>query len=1290
MRKNPNSPIRSGYNYEDVFTLKLCTDWLLDSKKYKEIRIQYKPENVGTSHFSIDDIVATRSDNTIEFYQLKHKQNPDSDLWTFEDLIEKGITKWIKSYLALKQYKTQCYLITNGQASNDLLDYIEDGYFNFKKLITSELSFYNELLNDFEKEELNDFFNNFKFKFNQPGKKELEEEVRYILYKELKVLKSAVDHLLLTIASEGAERYPSSFTLEKIRSFLSFDDPRPLNQNFEVPIDFEFFNKDTHELLMNDLVKAEGGVKVIYGKPGSGKSTYLSKLYSLLKSRDILVFRHHYHINLKDVNRVERLNKDRAVEGLKAQFKSLDQKVIESLGEVNTETFRLKEFIDKIAGFCHKNNKSFVLIIDGLDHVIREGNSERELVEFLTEVIFPQHGYWLILGTQELATHSFPNTLMNLAPKKEWIEIKGLNRQAIKNITINKFKIEHDKNDFNLESIITKLCSITSGNPLHLRYVINEVRNYGSNISEYDLDKIPHYSNEIGDYYSNLWRQLPSLCKTISYAIVVLDFKLQEDQLNSLISKFSTYPSEATDSFNTIRHLFRFDLSGISIFHNSFNVFIVNQEELYQQKILLFQKLKIWLNEKEQDSLRWLELPKVEYYLGESDRLLNIDNEWIIDHYLKDHNELGILGLLNLASKAAFEGNRFDKTIYFSIASNLYENREANLDSAIEKIWTTAFKYKDHSNLRSIDFKTLSHYQIKYILIELKKLGFISDIPGEIYDRIDELFKEAWGYQAIKIAESCVSTLVYFDKTNIKKTFTFIKQFRDDRDYLMLFEYYVQELLASLKNPIAIIKKVLLLDLTIEEKNALVKVLITDDLNQNTSRWEQVLMDTNVDNFYFYFYSIVLGNEVGITQLKTTPIYLDKSISFPVEDNDKVKLPFLSIFFNSFISAYTNRVTFSIDFTNHHNDIWLSDMVTAINQVNKELVLKIKNKELIDIKVIIAPIIKLPKLEFNKNREIYDYQQKGLPYLIDCILWISKVFNQKNKLVYHLQLADLDFLGKCTKYNTEALFELINSRNIEVEKNDLEIYILQKLEQIQNDVMPFKENAELISELAVVSSNFLSVKITKNLLVLAASNILSYGGHKYMLLYDILKSIEICINEKSAFGKEYLNTIFPYVFHIEQLTTGDETRHFMNKLCSLLPKVDNFLLFNIYMYNIDIREYSNVDELFDYVLDSLDYSDPIARAIGKTAINKHYQTLLDIQKKGNRVVDDIVEEVSDEFGLMEIKEESDLYIKEKDKTDYISISSSDIKSHIFSNKELGKKYLTEVSHPKLGLIEVKK
>ena len=74
-RINPNSSIRSGYSYEDLFVMKWCADWLNSADKYSEIKVQFIPEEIRDTHFALDDIVAQRKNGDAEYYQVKHVQN---------------------------------------------------------------------------------------------------------------------------------------------------------------------------------------------------------------------------------------------------------------------------------------------------------------------------------------------------------------------------------------------------------------------------------------------------------------------------------------------------------------------------------------------------------------------------------------------------------------------------------------------------------------------------------------------------------------------------------------------------------------------------------------------------------------------------------------------------------------------------------------------------------------------------------------------------------------------------------------------------------------------------------------------------------------------------------------------------------------------------------------------------------------------------------------------------------------------------------------------------------------
>ncbi|MGV4415538.1 MULTISPECIES: ATP-binding protein [Chryseobacterium] len=1238
MKINPNSSIRSGYKYEDLFTLKLIVDWLLDPEKYENIRVQYKPDDVQIRHFAIDDIVATRKDGTVEYYQIKHKQNPDTDLWTFDELIDKGLNKWINSFHAINQERKYCSLITNGNPDKNVQDCIVHRNIDLGKVKEYQHEFFAVVQSYFSNpSDALSFFENFEFQFGHPNKRCLEDTLRNILYKQLKVTKGGVNNLLLFIGDEGSEKFPTIFTLDIIRNLLEWDNPRPLNQNFNVPTDFEFFDRGIHQILLRDISTVEGGIKVIVGKPGSGKSTYLSKLYSSLEKKGAIVFRHHYHLNPKDVSYADRLNSERVIEGLKAEFKKQDNDIIKSLGEQNTAGTQLKEFIDQVASYCREVGRSFILIIDGLDHVIREGNSQNELIDFLNEVLFPQQGYWLILGTQEIATHCFPNSIRQLAPKDEWIEIKGLKRDSVKKIACKSFPQDYKLLSYDFDSIVSKLIQVTGGNPLHLRYVLTSIENNGRGISRYDLDTIPHYNNEIEEYYQALWQQLTILAKTMAFALTVLDFKLQEEQVFSLAADLCQYPQEISENLNQIRHLFRFELSGISVYHNSFLVFIQQQKELKEQKKKLYKIVKEWLNEAEQREICWSELPKVEYYLGNPGLLLSIDNEWVIKHYLDSKDEEIIENILYLASKAAFENNVDQKIIYFSLIYGLFKNRSDNLSESIRNLWLTSFKNNKILRPKYPNFSTLTDYQLKEMLIALKATGIVNTIPDDAVNRVNELFTEN-RYDTIKVAKCWLEILAHFESTSTSRVFNFIEQFRDEeKDASHLFKFYLQKLLDFPKQPLHLIDAILKTKLEKSEKIAMAELLILDDLKGNLSdcKWKKHIQKllAKEDNLFFSLYKIIYGE--NIKNFKSAFSYYSPPPKINNYSSEKLVKQFIK---TNVLLSFINCINdLNFEYKCNHSSKWLSELDVCIFNLGKFFSQAFREKSEIDLLVILKFIENLRKLHFNKDHDIYDYERIGIPYFIDLAIWLSAVINKKNQFTSELNYEQLLRLGNSKRYNKASLLEIINSKIVSVNRDEVERYIEFEI-QNNNEMFPFPEIASFLTDMAQLSYDFGNQNNVRPLLENAASNILAYGHHKDMLLYNILESIEICIKAGSSESNNFLLQIFPYVFNIEALTDGDETRHFMNYFCDLLAKVNPQLLYNLFFYNINMRDYTMVENIFDDILSTLDFQEPIAKAVGKTAIGPHFQTLCKLQKEQSSV-QDVIESLQLKFGLFPEKEE---------------------------------------------------
>ena len=86
----------------------------------------------------------------------------------------------------------------------------------------------------------------------------------------------------------------------------------------------------------------------------------------------------------------------------------------------------------------------------------------------------------------------------------------------------------------------------------------------------------------------------------------------------------------------------------------------------------LMKTIKKWLEESDYDDLKWAELKKLAYELGDPKELLEINREWLIEAICYPRCCEGIISQLSLAVKAAFENKLFDKAFELGTLMEYY------------------------------------------------------------------------------------------------------------------------------------------------------------------------------------------------------------------------------------------------------------------------------------------------------------------------------------------------------------------------------------------------------------------------------------------------------------------------------------------------------------------------------------------------------------------------------------------------------------------------------------------
>lgn len=659
----------SGYVYQNLVGLDLLCDWLDDPGLYDWVQFEADHDEAPQG---LDDVVAQRRDGTLVLLQVKFTVNAQDakNALTWEWLLTRRprgrslLQKWCDGLFGLAAERVHTTaLVTNRIPSREFEAMIEATTLKVK-LDSVDAAVRTEILGQLGGEgRARVFFDRFEFRHSFQGADALERTVvdRFIPRHGdrtgwLALFREAIDWAVRANCPPPHGRV----TLDFLRGTIDVRRPRPLEQAFRVPDGYQPPDAEFAAKFLRDLER--DAAMVLWGSPGQGKSTFLSYVCRELDQRDLPYIRHHYFLDLGD--RSDRFTLASVANSIISQMEVRHFAHVQGL---HPTPEHLRDWIEACANGYASEGKRFIVVIDGLDHVWRENDRDRQPLNSLFRALLPVPvNVTLVIGTQKVSDEQLPAQFDRFVEAYAWRELPRMSLVSIE----NWLRAQLDAGRFELESarrpaadgvvaLARAFQGVTGSHPLVLTYAFEALLRQHrvlepSMVSSNALAP----DGDIRKYYGMLWQQLSNHAKEALHLLADTGFIWPPLGLETCLG---TEPGELS---RAIGHLLHNSEAGQVAFHGSLYAFVREITEHAGRVRALLPKVVAWLQNQAPTFHRWGWQWLYEARAGDPRNLLTrSDRNWVIESLATAYPRDQVEAILGEAEEIAFRNGDFADAI---------------------------------------------------------------------------------------------------------------------------------------------------------------------------------------------------------------------------------------------------------------------------------------------------------------------------------------------------------------------------------------------------------------------------------------------------------------------------------------------------------------------------------------------------------------------------------------------------------------------------------------------------
>lgn len=554
-----------GYYFQDYISAYLIINYIKkELENSQEISfVLDKKENINDKY---DDIKVSWK-NTKNNYQIKYREK--KGILNQGDLFNKSGDFNLRNFIiSTKDYNEECRLFISMDKidiDKNLSPFLEEISESTLSLKTKTYRFknINKHIMDLNKDEEIKITKNDINHFEQIAKLELCElslvEISEIVGKEIKELvgnltndnETKLARILVDISRELRINYELkkisiNFIITKLFSEIGISKYLAPIENrliFENDV-YVSRNDDVQQII--EILKDNNFLHIV-GAPGVGKSWFTEELTEDLKKENYEITKYYFYINnLENDNLDERINYNRFITTLNYDLQK------EKGLSINLINLKLEEIKKSIL----VSKKQHCIILDGLDHIIREkGDSNKIILEnLITELV-----------------ETFSKSNIRILLLSQPLDLKISSTYEIKNFDINQVKevLQKYQNKINIPKDLTpeKLLEISNGNPLIIKYeILNSI--VTKDFSKEKFESLEEYYNYI---FSGSEYHIYSYFGILKFPVNIVE--LQEISKHNI----DIVKSEIKNISNV---LYKNNYDEYSPFHESMKRFIKEKSEM--------------------------------------------------------------------------------------------------------------------------------------------------------------------------------------------------------------------------------------------------------------------------------------------------------------------------------------------------------------------------------------------------------------------------------------------------------------------------------------------------------------------------------------------------------------------------------------------------------------------------------------------------------------------------------------------------------------------------------------